>query len=72
MSLCPGNDGVEEGDDKDGYGQCRVPVITDAAINMQQMLEGEVHNRHQYDVKADDDKRAYGQVDDDDGLEAVQ
>ena len=53
------DDGVEEGCDDKRDWQCFVPVVADDALDMEQMLKDEIHNRNEDDMEADDDQRTY-------------
>ena len=47
-------------------------MIADGAFDSQSMFEGEISNRDQHDVEADDDDGADGDVGDNRGFETIE
>lgn len=72
MLFCPGDDGVEEGDDSEGCGEGCVPMMADRAVDSECMLESKIGYCDQHDVDADDDECADRDVGDDGGFNAIE
>lgn len=72
MVFSPHNNGVEKANDSDGSGQCCVPLIADGTVDSQRLLKGEISNRDQHDMKADDDEGSDGDIDDYRGFETIE
>jgi hypothetical protein len=47
-------------------------MIANSVVDSKGMFEGEISNRDQYDVEADDDECADGDVDDNRGFETIE
>ena len=72
MTTTEGNEGIKQGNDDERYGQRLVPMVTDDSVDGKQAFHTEVGHADDHNVKADNDKRADRQVDNEPWRMAVE